>query len=108
MQCSLFKQCSNHHVFCKTAFYSYRTADGTSREEVGTPSRTGGTNSAGSYKYIGVDGRTYKVEFEADENGFRPRGTHLPVQPGRPVPENLRINGDFSVDAKQPLVRFAK
>ena len=35
----------------------------------------------GSYEYIGADGLTYVVDWEADENGFRAAAPHLPKGP---------------------------
>ena len=40
----------------------------------------------GSYDYKGPDGKTYKVDWYADETGFHPTGAHFPqpVQPDHP------------------------
>jgi len=40
----------------------------------------------GSYDYVGADGKTYKVEWYADETGFHPTLDHLPqpVKPNHP------------------------
>lgn len=41
----------------------------------------------GSYEYIGADGLTYIVNWEADENGFRADAPHLPKPVAIPFPE---------------------
>ncbi len=41
----------------------------------------------GSYEYIGADGLTYVVNWEADENGFRADAPHLPQPVAIPFPE---------------------
>lgn len=41
----------------------------------------------GSYEYIGADGLTYVVDWEADENGFRAAAPHLPKPVEIPFPE---------------------
>uniref|UniRef100_A0A182KG57 Uncharacterized protein n=1 Tax=Anopheles christyi TaxID=43041 RepID=A0A182KG57_9DIPT len=52
--------------------FSYETKDGQAREEVGTidPS-TGVLTVTGWYSYQAPDGATYRVDFVADENGYR-------------------------------------
>lgn len=62
--------------------YSYQTDNGLVAEESGAvePSvNGGGTRVRGFYQYVGSDGLTYRVDYTADENGFRPVGVHLPV-----------------------------
>lgn len=64
--------------------FRYETEDGTVREEQGAPLENGGMGTSGSYEYVGPDGRIYRVDFVADENGFQPRGDHLPQPPALP------------------------
>ena len=55
------------------------------RTEEGQQRPEGGIKQAGSWEYLGPDGKIYKVEFTADENGFRPFGEHLPTPPALPA-----------------------
>ena len=41
----------------------------------------------GSYSYIGADGLSYVVDWEADENGYRASAPHLPKSVEIPFPE---------------------
>ncbi|XP_049298317.1 larval cuticle protein 65Ag1-like [Anopheles funestus] len=63
--------------------FSYETKDGQAREEVGTidPS-TGVMTVTGWYSYRTPDGATHRVDFIADENGYR-----TVEEPGFAVPE---------------------
>ncbi|CAH1640092.1 unnamed protein product [Spodoptera littoralis] len=67
-------------------FYSFDTSNGIHADESGIVDN--GTKAQGSYSYIGDDGKLYSVYYTADENGFQPRGDHLPTPP--PVPEAIQ------------------
>lgn len=41
----------------------------------------------GSYSYTDPDGNVITVEYTADENGFVPKGDHLPTPP--PIPDEI-------------------
>jgi len=73
------------------ASYAYETADGTKAEER-TIVKGGGDEAIavkeGSYSYTGDDGQTYSVQYIADENGYQPKGDHLPQIPQIAVDEN--------------------
>ena len=63
------------------------------REEEGaqkqiTPEDAGAT-ARGSYSYTSPEGTVINLSFVADENGFQPKGDHLPVAPV-PHPAILR------------------
>lgn len=40
-----------------------------------------GNTNKGSVYYISPEGQKITLNWEADENGFRPKGDHLPVAP---------------------------
>ena len=62
------------------------------RTESGGPLASGGMSQSGSWEYRGPDGQVYKIEFTADERGFRPSGSHLPKAPALP-PALQRFEG---------------
>lgn len=41
----------------------------------------------GSFSYTAPDGQEIKIEYTADENGFVPKGDHLPTSP--PIPDEI-------------------
>ncbi|CAG0916777.1 unnamed protein product [Notodromas monacha] len=80
--------------------YNYESEDYQKKEEVGkiipgTKKQTnygyeeddGSLQVQGSFSYNAPDGTPISLNYEADENGFRPYGAHLPTAP--PLPEAL-------------------
>ncbi|XP_057370576.1 pupal cuticle protein 20-like [Daphnia carinata] len=71
--------------------WSYAGSDGTTREESqaqlpgGKDYDNGGgnTNKGASY-YISPEGQKISLTWTADQNGFLPKGDHLPVAPALP------------------------
>ncbi len=68
---------TNNPIFL---YFSYSTDDGSAREEAGQLVDEN-LSVKGSFQFVGDDGQTYKVNFVADENGYRPEGAHIPVVP---------------------------
>lgn len=70
---------------------SYAGSDGTTREESqaqlpggkGYDNGGGNTNKGASY-YISPEGKKISLTWTADENGYLPKGDHLPVAPALP------------------------
>ncbi|KAF5298362.1 hypothetical protein FQR65_LT01140 [Abscondita terminalis] len=59
----------------------YETSNGIQHHEYSVPiENENGTSFAvyGFYSYIGPDNKKYKVQYASGENGFRPRGEHIP------------------------------
>ena len=82
--------------------YAFEGENGIKQEATGQMRSVGDTEvmvMRGSYEYIGADGQVYVVEWEADENGFRPSAAHLPKSVPIPFPEQQE-----AVDAQ---IRFA-
>ncbi|XP_045472876.1 pupal cuticle protein 20-like [Harmonia axyridis] len=70
--------------------YSYETSNGIKAQEEGElkPGGEEGIQSAvGSFSYTAPDGTEIKLEYTADENGFVPKGDHLPTPP--PIPPEI-------------------
>lgn len=63
--------------------YEYETGNGIVAKESGLAAKT----VQGSYSYTAPDGTPVQMTYVADENGFQPTGSHLPVAP--PVPQAI-------------------
>ncbi|KAM8708872.1 hypothetical protein ACLKA7_015785 [Drosophila subpalustris] len=63
--------------------YDYATSNNIQAQESGV----GGSYATGSYGYTAPDGQPINLEYTADENGYQPRGDHLPTPP--PIPDYI-------------------
>jgi len=66
--------------------YNFNFSDdehGMTREEFGSPGSV-----SGGYTFISPEGQQVSVEYVADEFGFHPTGSHIPVAP--PMPPHVR------------------
>ncbi|XP_043260936.1 larval cuticle protein LCP-17-like [Colletes gigas] len=71
--------------------FSYETGNGIKAEERGQLKQLNETTSViavqGSYSYSLEDGSPVALSYVADENGFQPKGEHLPTP--HPIPEGI-------------------
>ncbi|XP_011155841.2 endocuticle structural glycoprotein SgAbd-2 [Solenopsis invicta] len=71
--------------------YSYQTGNGIQAQEQGQLTKISKDEDAnrvqGSFSYTDNDGNPISLSYVADENGFQPSGSHLPVAP--PIPEAI-------------------
>ncbi|KAJ3633555.1 hypothetical protein MTP99_010494 [Tenebrio molitor] len=84
--------------------FSYESGDGSKVQQSGEQKTIDKDNAggviSGGYEYVGDDGKTYKVNFVADENGYQPQGDHLPVAPE--VPPLIARSLEFLATATPP------
>jgi len=79
--------------------YFYENDDGSSASQRGylKGPRTADEESIqvqeGFYQYYSPEGQLIRVDYIADENGFQPRGDHLPTPP--PIPEAIQKSLDL-------------
>ncbi|XP_050352673.1 pupal cuticle protein 36-like [Nymphalis io] len=75
----------NNEVTAEGFSYDFETSNGIRADASGVA--TNGVQSQGSFAYKGDDGQDYSITYTADENGYQPRGAHLPTPP--PIPEAI-------------------
>lgn len=63
--------------------YNYELSDGQKKEESAELRNVGTENEAlvvrGSFSWVDANGQLHSVEYTADENGFHPVGSDIPV-----------------------------
>ncbi|XP_058066360.1 cuticle protein CP14.6-like [Anopheles bellator] len=63
--------------------YNYETSNGISASQASSD----GTSVNGNFAYTSPEGERIEIVYVADENGFQPRGAHLPTEP--PAPDHV-------------------
>lgn len=63
--------------------YEYASSNGLDVAETGV----GSSYASGSYAYTSPEGQAIQLQYTADENGYQPRGDHLPTPP--PIPDYI-------------------
>ncbi|CAH1999033.1 unnamed protein product [Acanthoscelides obtectus] len=77
----------DNNVDGETYNYALETGNGIVAHEQGE-TKGEGTRAQGGYTYTAPDGQVISIQYIADENGYQPQGSHLPVAP--PVPEEIQ------------------
>ncbi|XP_023944523.2 pupal cuticle protein 36-like [Bicyclus anynana] len=75
----------NNEVTAEGFAYDFETSNGIRADASGVA--TNGVQAQGSFSYKGDDGQDYSITYTADENGYQPRGAHLPTPP--PIPDEI-------------------
>ncbi|XP_071516417.1 cuticle protein AMP1A-like [Panulirus ornatus] len=67
--------------------YEVETGNGIVLSQSGSPNTDqGAINKAGHYSYTAPDGSVVTLKYVANENGFQPESSYLPVPPAFPHP----------------------
>ncbi|XP_018363717.1 PREDICTED: endocuticle structural glycoprotein SgAbd-1-like [Trachymyrmex cornetzi] len=85
--------------------YAYETENGIAASEQGSPQPVGPKGdpvvvAQGQFQYTAPDGTPIALQYTADENGFHPQGTHLPIAPH--VPELIQKAVAYVLAHPQP------
>ncbi|XP_018334190.1 endocuticle structural glycoprotein SgAbd-2-like [Agrilus planipennis] len=71
--------------------YILETGNGIYADEQGYPKQVGDVltlAAQGQTQYVSPEGQVIRLQYTADENGYRPVGDHLPTPP--PIPEVIK------------------
>ncbi|NP_001166267.1 cuticular protein RR-1 family member 34 precursor [Nasonia vitripennis] len=78
---TITKQEENNNIGVDGYHYSYEQSDGHKKEETAVITNQGTEDEAlevtGSFQYQTPDGKTYRVDYKADKDGFHPTITLL-------------------------------
>ncbi|XP_050663752.1 endocuticle structural glycoprotein ABD-4-like [Leptidea sinapis] len=85
--------------------WNYETGNGIAAEEEGFIKNLGNPEQEaqsvqGQYQYTAPDGQVIQLQYIADENGFQPRGAHIPTSP--PIPEDIQRALDYLATLPTP------
>ncbi|XP_051173715.1 flexible cuticle protein 12-like [Leptopilina boulardi] len=73
---TIVRQEENNNIGVDGYHYSYEQSDGQKKEETGELQNQGTEQETivvrGFFSFMGADGKTYKVEYTADADGFHP------------------------------------
>ncbi|KAL1138378.1 hypothetical protein AAG570_008442 [Ranatra chinensis] len=92
--------------------WAYETGNGITAEEEGALKNAGqkdleAMSARGQFSYTSPEGQVIRLVYEADENGFRPQGDHLPTPP--PIPPEIQKALDYLAtlpSTPEPNTRF--
>ncbi|CAG4937428.1 unnamed protein product [Colias eurytheme] len=89
--------------------WNYETGNGIAAEEAGSIKNQGipeqeSLSAQGQYQYTAPDGQIIQLQYVADENGFQPRGAHLPTSP--PIPADIQKSLDYLATAPTPAAEL--
>ncbi|CAG5040132.1 unnamed protein product [Parnassius apollo] len=81
--------------------FSYETGNGISADEAGSLKNIGAEEPAlevqGQFQYPSEEGGNIQLSYVANENGFQPKGAHLPTSP--PIPAAIQRALDYLATA---------
>ncbi|XP_047533449.1 larval cuticle protein LCP-17-like [Vanessa atalanta] len=87
--------------------YAIETGNGIVSQAEGVVKNPASENAAlevkGTVRYTAPDGTPISLEYVADESGYHPTGSHLPVPP--PIPEQILRAQKFIADHPAPIVK---